>query len=381
MTELDWGILSVTVLIALSGFRRGLIVSALSLIGFGAGALIGTRVAESLLSGGATSPYAPLFGLLGALLAGGILAGGLEGVALRLRSALRLPGLRLIDGLGGALFSAAVALAVAWVLGTVILTLPGANGLSATIERSTILRRLDELLPSDKLLNFIARIDPLPTVAGSTLSLAPARAAILRAPRVRAAQRSVVRVLGIACGIGIEGSGWVVGAGEVLTNAHVVAGESDTSVEVGGVPPELPATVVLFDPRNDLAVLRVRGLRLPVLRLASAPASGTAGAILGYPENGPFVAQPGRAGATQPVQTQDAYGRGPVLRVLTAVRGLVRPGNSGGPLVDRDGQVVTTIFAASTTPGPHGGFGVANVTVRSDLRRVGSPVSTEGCAA
>jgi S1-C subfamily serine protease len=171
----------------------------------------------------------------------------------------------------------------------------------------------------------------------------------------------------------------VIAPDEVLTNAHVVAGETDTTVEVGGSAPPLPASAILFDPRNDLAVLRVRGLGLPALTLAGAPAAGTAGAILGYPEDGPFVAEPGRIGVTQQVATQDAYGRGPVLRALTPVRGLVRPGNSGGPIVDAAGQVVATIFAATTTPGPHGGFGVANSVVRRDLGRLSSAVSTEGC--
>ena len=378
MTGLDWLIVLVTALLAFSGYMRGLIVAVLSLAGFVAGAVIGTRIAESLLSGGASSPYAPVFGLFGALLAGGILAGGLETVGLRLRSAVPWPALRILDGLGGGLFSAAVALGVVWVLGTVIIALPGASGLRGSVERSVILRRLDELLPSGTLLNFIARIDPLPTIAGPTTLVPPPHAAILRAARIRAARRSVVRILGSACGIDLEGSGFLVAPGEVLTNAHVVAGETDTSVEVAGKPPQLPATVVLFDPRDDLAILRVAGLHLRSLPLASAPPAGEAGAILGYPEDGPFVAEPGRIGSTQGVETEDAYGRGPILRDLTPVRGLVRPGNSGGPVVDRAGRVLTTIFAA-TTSGPAGGYGIANATVRAALARVGGPTSTEGC--
>ena len=143
----------------------------------------------------------------------------------------------------------------------------------------------------------------------------------------------------------------------------MVAGEQDTTVEVGGSSPSLPARAIAFDPTDDIAVLRVPGLAVPALSLVAEPDSGTAGAILGYPENGPFDVQPGRIGRTQTVITQNAYGQGPVSRLLTPLRGLVRPGNSGGPLVDGAGQVLTTVFAGTVGGGPHGGYGVANATV------------------
>src|SRR5581483_1287999 len=155
----------------------------------------------------------------------------------------------------------------------------------------------------------------------------------------------VVRLLGTACGLGVEGSGWVAAPGVVVTNAHVVAGESDTTVQVGGAGANLPAQALVFDPHDDIAVLRVPGLSVPPLALASNPAAGTAVAILGYPEDGPFRAEPGRIGDTEDVNTQDAYGNGPVTRSITALRGLVRPGNSGGPLVDAQGRVDATVFA------------------------------------
>jgi S1-C subfamily serine protease len=379
MTGLDWLILAGTVLFALAGYARGLIVAALSLVGFVAGAAIGTRIAEALLSSGASSPYAPVFGLVGSVLAGAIVATAFEGIAVRLRRTLPGP-LLLLDGLGGALFSAIVALGIAWILGATLLALPGAGGLRSALQRSLILRRLDEWLPpSGGLLGVIERIDPLPSIAAPTATIAAPDPALLAAAPLRRDGRSVVRVLGSACGLGIEGSGWVIAPDEVVTNAHVVAGERDTTVQRRGLGAQLPATVVLFDPHDDLAILRVRGLRLRPLRLAPAPAAGTAGAILGYPEDGPFVAEPGRIGATAVVSTENAYGAGPVLRDLTPVRGLVRPGNSGGPLVDAAGTVLTTIFAATTTAGPHGGVGIANTTVSDDLRRVRGAVSTEGC--
>jgi S1-C subfamily serine protease len=137
--------------------------------------------------------------------------------------------------------------------------------------------------------------------------------------------------------------------------------------------------VIAFNPTEDLAVLRVKGLGLPALELAASPAAGDSGAILGYPENGPFDVQPGRIGQTQDVLTQNAYGEGPVTRLLTPLRGLVRPGNSGGPLLNGAGEVLTTVFAGTVGGGPRGGYGVANSTVREVLGQATAPVRTGHC--
>jgi uncharacterized membrane protein required for colicin V production len=381
MTTLDWLILAATLLFALSGYFRGFIVGALSLAGFVGGAIAGTRIADALLPSGAASPYAPLFGLAGALGAGAILALGLEGIGLRLRRSLRVPFLGLLDGVLGALLSATVALGIAWIVGVVVLALPAGGSLDNAVRGSRILRQLDELLPpSGVVLNALARIDPLPVLALNGASVAAPPAGFTTAA-VRRAQRGVVRVVGTACGLGIEGSGWVAGPDLVVTNAHVVAGESDTEVERDGVLPQLRATVVRFDARNDIAVLRVPGLDRPVLHLAHTSRPQTAGLILGYPLDGPFAAEPARIGMTQDVQTSDAYGHGSLSRSLTAVRGLIRPGNSGGPVVTRSGAVLTTVFAATTSPGPHGGYGVANGTVAADLTGLRGAVSTDGCTS
>ncbi len=121
---------------------------------------------------------------------------------------------------------------------------------------------------------------------------------------------------------------------------------------------------------------------MPALQLVGEPASGRAGAILGYPEDGPLNVQPGRIGRTQSVLTDNAYGQGPVSRLLTPLRGLVRPGNSGGPLVDTHGAVLTTVFAGTVGGGPAGGYGVANSTVASVLAEAGPrTVSTGPCAS
>jgi S1-C subfamily serine protease len=186
----------------------------------------------------------------------------------------------------------------------------------------------------------------------------------------------VVRVLGTACGLGIEGTGWVVRPGLVVTAAHVVAGETDTTVTPLSEPTR-PAQAVAFDPHNDVAVLRVPGLAARPLRLVD-PRAGTSVAIIGYPENGPFDAVPGRIGSTATVLSQDAYGHGPVSRTVTSLSGAVRHGDSGGPAVDASGAVQTTVFAARTNGG--GGYGVPASLIRRALSRARGPVSTGPCA-
>lgn len=388
MTQLDWLIVAFASILAIFGFRQGFIVGALSFCGFAFGAFLGTRVAPLVLPQGSASPYAPAFGLLGALLGGAILASGLEGLGFRLRRTLIVPGMGLLDGVLGALLGAALALGIVWIAAAVAGQTPGQSRLQADIQRSVILRKLNEVLPpSGPILNALARLDPIPSISGPSPDVAAPEPAIARAPGVQVASRSVVRVDGTACGLAIEGSGWVAQADVVVTNAHVVAGETDTTVEVDGDSPSLQAEPIAFEPQHDIAVLLVPELSLPALSFAPSAASGTPGAILGYPENGPFDVQPGRIGVTQTVITQNAYGQGPVSRLLTPLRGLVRPGNSGGPLVNVDGQVLTTVFAATVDSRQPGGYGVANETVESVLReadaheRAGSRVSTEGCTS
>ena len=368
------------VLMAMWGFLQGLIVGALSLAGFIGGAVLGARLAPLLLSDGSKSPYAPLFALLGAILLGGILAMGLESLGFRLRGLLVGP-LGIIDSAGGAILLACVGLGVAWLFGAVALNTPGARELRRDIQRSKILSSLNEHFPpSGGFLNTLARFDPFPSVTGQVPRLRRPNSRLARDPEVRAATRSTVRVTGSACGLGIEGSGWVAAPGLVVTNAHVIAGEDDTTVQPEGNGPRYGAQAVWFDPRNDVAILRSDGIKdlRPLRQDVNAP-SGTSGAVIGYPQNGPLDVQPARIGPTITALSQDAYGRGPLRRRITTMRGLVRSGNSGGPLVDGDGRVLTTIFASSLSGGERTGYGVPDSVVTDALARARGPVDTGPC--
>jgi hypothetical protein len=378
VTVLDWGIVAFMLALAVWGYHQGLIVGALTLAGFGVGALLGSRLGPALLERGAESPYAPLFAATGALLVGSFVAVSLEGFALGLRARLiRGPTMHLADGAGGAALIAAVGLGLAWLFGAVALHAPGATELRRDVQRSVILRNLNTLLPpSGPIINALNRVDPRPAIAGPPPRVGPPDRGIVSDPDVRRAGASVVRVLGTACGLNVEGSGWLASSRLVVTNAHVVAGQDDTSISTqDGTTAD--ATAVHYDPGNDLAVLAV-SLGLPGLPLAPDPPRGTPAAVLGYPENGPFAAAAARFGGSSGVISQDAYGRGPIRREISSLRGEVRSGNSGGPVVDGRGRVLGTVFAA-TTSGPPGGYAIPNGVVTDALRSSTAPVDTGPC--
>ncbi len=389
MTVADVVILILVALTAFQGYVRGFLVGVMSLVGFLGGAFVGARIGPLILSGGANSPDAPLFGLGGALIAGSLLGAIFEGVARRGRRLLWLPGLRLVDGLLGALMAGCIGLGLVWIVGAVLLQtahqfrLP--SSVLSSITHSVILKNLNRALPpSGVILNALGHIDPLPSVSGRAAAVAAPDAAILRAHGVIAATPAVVQIVGQACGLDIEGSGWVAGPGLVVTNAHVVAGETDTTVRARGAG-SFPARALVFDPHNDIAVLRVPGLSAAALTLASGPVSGESAAILGYPLDGPFERRAGRLGQTERAPIGDAYGN-PTVREVSSLRGLVKPGNSGGPMVDAAGQVIGTVFAEITNgpPGQPGGFAVPNSVVAGELalaRTRHHTVSTRGCAA
>lgn len=384
VTGLDWLIIVFALLMGIWGYQQGLIVSAFSLIGFTIGAFLGSRLGPALLPDGSESPYAPATALAGALLIGGIVAVSLESLAHHARRRILGPagrrrGVAIAEALGGALLLLTLGTALVWLFGAVALNTPGANELRGSVQRSAILRALNEAFPpSGDLLNVLNRIDPGGAISGPDPRVAPPDAKIADDPEVRAAEDGVVRVLGTACGLGVEGSGWIARAGLVVTNAHVIAGQEDTTVSFSDDGERHDATPVHYDPSNDLAILRVSGLGGRRLPLAPEVRSGTAGAVLGFPENGPFTISPVRVGATETVISEDSYGRGSIERQLTSLRGEIRSGNSGGPAVDGKGRVLTTVFA-STTGGRQGGYGIPNEIVEDSLDEAGSEVTTGAC--
>jgi S1-C subfamily serine protease len=367
VSAVDWLVLVLIGISAFIGFTRGLVRGALSLAGLALGAYLGARLAPQLLS--ESSPYAPLVALTGAILGASVLQ-ALAGLAAgSIRSSMRVvPGLRSVDSAAGLLLGAAAGVFFAWTVGAVLLYLPGQSNLRQAVQRSTILSRINDRFPPEHLLETLGKVDPLGVVFGPSAVVPQPDSALARNPHVVAASRSVVRVTGFACGLGVEGSGWIVRPGVVVTNAHVVAGVERPSVDRRD-DASLPATVVLFDRNNDIAVLRVPGLEGEPLQLAD-PQRGVAVALVGFPENGPLRRVPGRLGATIGAFSRDAYGHGPIARQVTTIRGAVRPGNSGGPGIDARGRVRTVVFARRS--GDDGGYGIPPEQVRSDLAHAGT---------
>ncbi len=381
MAALDIFIALFVLLAVLRGARTGFLAGVFSLVGVVVGASVGSRIASSLApdesnpvySVGATLISVVAFAVLGEILAR--LIGG------SLRNRLSHPTSTTLDNIGGGALGLALSLVLVWAVGVLALQSPPFAGLHPAVEESRILSSLEERMPAGLLTRAVAELDPLPEIRGPTPDVAPPEKDILSDPDVRSAASRAVRVTGVACGYGVEGSGWVVARNLVVTNAHVVAGEAATRVQPEGVGHALRAEAVLFDERNDIAVLRVRKLGLPPLPLAS-PRPGEPAAVIGFPQNGPLDVRPARTGETGYVRSGDAYNEALVRRIVTSFRVFVRPGNSGGPAVNADGEVVSTIFA-SRADTSNVGYGIPSQVVQRHLRIAAErtePVSTGGCA-
>ena len=362
---------AILVLAALSGYRRGLVAGALSLVGLVGGVVLGLRLAPAVLGDAAG---AVAFVTLGAAAAGGLLGqwlGGLVGGWARTSLGV-VPPLRWLDRFGGLALGVATGLVACWVLGTVLLHVPGEPQLRRAAQESAIVTRLTEAVSTDTVLDALGRIDPFLTLVGPSAGVDDPDPAVVRAPGVRAARASVVRIRGLACGVGIEGSGWIAASGLVVTNAHVVAGMAQPQIDRGAGRP-LAGRVVAFDARNDVAVVAVPGLTGRPLRMTD-PRFEEDAAALGFPGNGPYRVRAARVGRTATVPSRDAYGRVVVGRQIVAFRGEVESGSSGGPVVTREGLVATTVFARRA--GSTDGYGVPNENVLDALRAVGDPLST-----
>jgi uncharacterized membrane protein required for colicin V production len=373
----DWVVLAVVAIAGLYGISTGFLRGAFSLAGFAVGAYLGARLAPQILSDG--SPYVPVIALAGAVLLGTLMRGLAGLLAGMLRTSIGvIPGMRLLDRFAGLVLGLVAGVFLCWAIGAVLLYVPGETELRRSVQRSTILSEINDVFPPERLLEELERVDPIGVFLGPPAIVPPPEQGVARDPDVVRASKSVVRVTGIACGLGVEGSGWVANPGLVVTNAHVVAGILEPRVDTAGGR-AFAATVVAFDVTNDLAVLRVPGLGARPLPVAAAE-RGASVALVGYPRNGPLSRTPARLGGTAEVLSRDAYGRGPITRQVTAIRGAVEPGSSGGPGIDTQGRVRTTVFARR--PRETGGYGIPIDLARKLVARAGpQPVAASDCTS
>ena len=355
---LDVVLVAAGVLFAVSGYRQGFVVGVLSFVGFLGGGVLGARLAPRIAELDAFVGFSrSVVGLAVVFLAatvGQVLATVLGGA---LRRRLTWRSARHVDAAGGAVVSVLSLLLVAWLVGRAVASSPYPE-LASQVRRSAVMTTVDGLVPESGrrfLAEFRNLIDErgFPEVfsdlqAADEAGVRPPDVRLRQDPAVLEVEPSVLKVTGVAesCRKRIEGSGFVYAPERVMTNAHVVAGVREPQVDVDGR--SLDAQVVLFDPARDVAVLAVPGLTARPLRPAAEQAEREQGAIVvGYPQDGPFRADAARVIRTQDARGKDIYQQADVTREIYSVRGLVRQGNSGGPLIDTDGRVLGVVFAAA----------------------------------
>lgn len=359
MDLLDILLLLVVLAYAASGYRRGLLAGCVSLAGFVGGAVVGVWILPWIMDlvepGTTRATVTAVFTVLLPAVVGHELAGRL---ALRLRRELDRGPLRVADGVGGAVANSVAVLIVAWVAASVL----GASSsplVTSAIRDSRLLGAVQDTMP-DTTPGWFSRATSALTEAGfpqvfnpfeneSTAEVAAPTGDSVTAAATRAAQRSTVKVEGVAGTQGREGSGFVYAREHVMTNAHVVAGIDDPTVRVGGVGRTYDARVVLFDPRKDVAVLYVPELRAPVLEFDDDADRGDSAVVAGYPQDGDLNLQAATVANRVQARGQNIYNDATVTREIYSIRSTVRPGNSGGPLLTTGGQVYGVVFARSTS--------------------------------
>lgn len=389
MNVLDWVLVVVVALYALSGYWQGFITGACATAGLLFGGLFGVWLAPQVLGDANPSVWVSLGALMVVILCASVGQALLQWLGAKLRSRITWQPVRAVDALGGAALSAAAVLLVAWILGVAI-SGSRIGSITPMVRSSSVLAAVDDALPdgADRVLR------QFNTVVGTSFfprymePFAPERIvkvpagdpAVLNDPDVVAAQDSVLKIYGYnGCGKGVEGTGFVYASDRVMTNAHVVAGVDEPEVQIDGE--SRAAKVVHYDPDLDVAVLAVDVAR-PALQFAGDVESKQKVAVLGYPQDGPYDVQSGRVRSRQPLRSPDINGQGTVIRDVLAVRALVRPGNSGGPVLDVDGRVVGVVFAASVSDDETGYALTADqVDEAADLgRRSTAAVDTGSCS-
>jgi S1-C subfamily serine protease len=393
MNLLDWALLVLVVLYALSGYWQGFIAGAFATVGLIVGGIIGIWLAPHLLGDADPSVWVSLGALFVVLVAASLGQALFQYAGVRVRGQIRWQPVRALDAVGGALLSVVAVLVVAWMLGVAI-SGSAIPGLSPLVRDSKVLGTVNEVMPRaaqttlrgfDQVVgsSFFPRyLEPF--APERIVGVSPPPRGVLRDPDIRRAGAAVFKIRGNnRCGQGVEGSGFLFSPGRIMTNAHVVAGVDDPQVRVGSE--DVAAEVVYYNPRIDVAVLevpQVEGLDGPALRFDRTGEPKEAAAVLGYPEDGPFRGEAARIRSEQRLRSPDIYGTGTVTREVYAVRGEIRPGNSGGPLVSTGGQVLGVVFAASVSDDDTG-YALTAEQV-ADAAAAGlqaeDPVSTGGCA-
>jgi S1-C subfamily serine protease len=378
---LDLILLVLVAAFAVSGYRQGFIIGALSFVGFliggGIGAVVAPKIASALTSNTGQQALIAVVTVFMLAMIGQLIASAV-GAALRSRVTWRP--VTYLDAAGGAVVSVLSVLLIAWLVGSALQNAPFPT-ITTQVDDSLVLRGVDRVMPSEAQTMFsdfrrLLASGPYPEVFGglglaAPLSVAAPNSKYLSYPAVRRDEPSIVKVMGTApsCSREIEGSGFVISPDHVLTNAHVVAGVTQGPNVYALNGGAYSAHVVFFDPKGDIAVLYVPGLNLPSLHFAPPASEGTNAVVAGYPEDHSFTLRAATIGGVQEATVPDIYQNVLVTRQLYELRALIQPGNSGGPLVDPlTGKIYGVVFAAGT--------GVKDVGYALTASQVASDVHT-----
>ena len=390
MNVLDWLLLVLVLAYALSGYWQGFVTGAFATTGLVLGGLLGVWLAPIVLGDANPSLFVSLGALFIVILAASLGQAILQFSGARVRDRITWQPVRALDAVGGAALSAVAVLLVSWALGVAVAG-AGLGGVSPMVRNSAVLAWVDGALPdsADGVLSAFNNVVGTtffprylePFAPERIVEVGPGPRRLLTDPDVEAAGPSVLKVRGTNdCGRGVEGTGFVYSSGRLMTNAHVVAGVDEPEVTVGGS--SVSAEVVYYNPDLDIAVLELDTSAVAPLSFdrEAEPRDGVA--ILGYPQDGPYNVQPGRIRAAQRLRSPNIYGDGTVIREVYSLRGLVRPGNSGGPIVSSAGDVVGVVFAASVTDRDTGYAITADQVGRSATIGIANddPVATGDCA-
>ncbi len=357
MNALDVILLVLLLAYAVSGYWQGFITGAFATVGLLLGGLLGIWLSPVLLGDADPSVWVSLGALFIVLICASFGQALLQFVGARLREQIPWQPVRAVDAVGGAALSVVAVLVVSWALGVAV---SGAKlpWVTKEVNDSTILARVNGVMPSQA----VEALSSFNEVVGSSffprylepfaqeriVAVGPPPPKIAEAPGVEAAAESVLKIHGEnKCGRGVEGSGFLISPDRIMTNAHVVAGVETPRVVDGDE--EKDTTVVYYNPDLDVAVLAVDGLGRPNLAFDLEGAERQPGAVLGYPQDGPYDVEGARIRSEQRLRSPDIYGDGTVVREVFSLRSTIRPGNSGGPLVSREGKVLGVVFAASVT--------------------------------
>jgi S1-C subfamily serine protease len=390
---LDIAVLAVAFIAAISGWRSGALGSLLSFVGVLLGAIAGVLLAPHLVAH-ISAPRAKLFAALFLILAL-VVVGEVAGVVLgrAVRGAIHSNSVRFFDSLVGVAVQMVVVLVAAWLLATPLTSSAGQPNLAAAVRGSRVLAQVNDFAPDwlktvPKRLSSLLDTSGLPQVLEPfsrtpVVAVAAPDAALANNPVVANTEPSVVKIRAIApsCQKVLEGSGFVLSPDRVMTNAHVVAGANSVTVEASGNPYD--ATVVSYDPTVDIAILAVPNLPAGPLAIANAPVtSGTEAVVMGYPGGGGFVATPARIRELIELNGPDIYRSATINREVYTVRASVEQGNSGGPLIDLNGQVLGVVFGAAVDDNDTG-FVLTAKEVATQLSHIGdtAPVATGACVS